>query len=67
MKTEQSSRFSAQQTKRRIEAILRGAFMAPATPLKDIPKKSGESRSVKRRKVALSTRGGTNAERDRKP
>jgi hypothetical protein len=33
--------------KRRLQSILRGAFKGPPTPLKDIPKKSGESRPAK--------------------
>lgn len=28
----------------RLQAILRGAFAGPPTPLKDIPKRNGESR-----------------------
>lgn len=34
----------------RLRTILRGAFSGPPTPLKDIPKRSGESRSLKRKK-----------------
>jgi hypothetical protein len=30
----------------RLQQILRGAFAGPPTPLKGIPKKNGESRSV---------------------
>ncbi len=33
------------KSQNRLETILRGAFAGPPTPLKDIPKKSGESRS----------------------
>jgi len=38
--------FSKQETARRVEAALRGAFAGPPTPLKDIPKRNGEPRSV---------------------
>jgi len=31
----------------RLKAALRGAFAGPPTPLKDIPKKGGESRTKK--------------------
>jgi hypothetical protein len=30
---------------RRLQKILQGAFSGPPTPLKDIPKRNGESRS----------------------
>jgi hypothetical protein len=36
--------------KERLQAILRGAFSGPPTPLKDIPTRDGESRSLKREK-----------------
>jgi hypothetical protein len=39
--------YSAKEIKQRQQAILRGAFASSPTPLKDIPKKSGESRSRK--------------------
>jgi hypothetical protein len=50
---------------RRLKAILRGAFSGPPTPLKDIPKKSGESRS-NRRKLPSSKMGGSDAKKDDK-
>jgi hypothetical protein len=34
----------------RLQKLLQGAFSGPPTPLKDIPKKSGGSRSLKRAK-----------------
>jgi hypothetical protein len=37
------------ETKRRLDAVLRGAFAGAPTKLKDIPKKSGESRAAKPR------------------
>jgi len=38
------------QTQRRLEAVLRGAFGGPPTPLKDIPTRNGESRKLRRKK-----------------
>jgi len=47
MSTKQhSEQYSAEETKRRVEAAVRGAFSGPPTPLKDIPKRNGESRSL---------------------
>jgi hypothetical protein len=34
-------------TKQRLEQMPRGAFSGPLTPLKDIPKRNGESRELK--------------------
>jgi hypothetical protein len=34
----------------RLKRILDGAFAGPPTPLKDIPKKNGDSRSLERKK-----------------
>jgi hypothetical protein len=34
----------------RLQAILRGAFSGPPTPLKDIPTRHGESRKLERKK-----------------
>jgi hypothetical protein len=42
-----SDQHSEQETQRRMGAILRGVFSGPPTPLKDIPKKNGESRASK--------------------
>jgi hypothetical protein len=38
----------------RLQSILRGAFSGPPTPLKDIPKKSGESRHQAKKKPTAS-------------
>jgi hypothetical protein len=38
------------ETEQRLQKILHGAFSGAPTPLKDIPKKTGESRSLKRKK-----------------
>lgn len=42
--------YSQKETDQRLQRILRGAFAGPPTPLKDIPKKNGESRAKKRAK-----------------
>ncbi|MGH6819072.1 MAG: hypothetical protein ACREC1_09915 [Methylovirgula sp.] len=44
------SQHSDEEAQRRIKVALRGAFAGAPTPLKHIPKKSGESRSLKRKK-----------------
>jgi hypothetical protein len=36
------------ETEQRLQAILRGAFSGPPTPLKEIPKRNGESRGSKK-------------------
>lgn len=41
--------FTSSEARRRIRAILGGAFSGPPTPLKEIPKKNGEPRSQRRR------------------
>jgi hypothetical protein len=38
--------FSEKEAARRLQAVLRGAFAGPPTPLKDIPKRNGESRQL---------------------
>ena len=48
--------YSAEETEQRLRTILRGAFAGPPTPLKDIPKKSGESREAKRAAVKKSNK-----------
>jgi hypothetical protein len=37
------------ETKERLQAILRGAFSGPPTPLKGIPKKNGKQRAPRAR------------------
>jgi hypothetical protein len=37
-------------TEQRLIKLLQGAFSGPPTPLKDIPTRDGESRSLKRKK-----------------
>jgi hypothetical protein len=39
----------------RLQKILQGAFSGPPTPLKDIPKKSGESRAPRRGSASSAT------------
>jgi hypothetical protein len=41
---------SPKETRRRLQNILQGAFVGSPTPLKDIPKKDGESRSLEKLK-----------------
>jgi len=53
--------YSRQETQRRLAVALRGAFSGPPTPLKHIPKKSGESRAIKRRGASAA-----NAKTDRR-
>lgn len=38
--------YTPQQTEQRLQKMLQGAFAGPPTPLKDIPKRDGESRSL---------------------
>jgi hypothetical protein len=45
-------RHHSDETNQRQKSILRGAFAGPPTPLKDIPKRNGESRSLKRKSEA---------------
>ena len=45
----QEKQYSKQDAQRRLDATLRGAFAGPPTPLKDIPKRDGESRGVNKR------------------
>jgi hypothetical protein len=42
-----SDEYDTAQTQERMQKMLRGAFSGPPTPLKDIPKRDGESRSLK--------------------
>ncbi len=42
--------YDAEETEQRLQKILKGAFSGPPTPLKDIPTKSRESQSLKRKK-----------------
>jgi hypothetical protein len=58
-----SDRHGEQQAQQRLQKVLRGAFAGPPTQLKDIPKKTGESRAVKRAKV-LPSQGGKHAAKD---
>jgi hypothetical protein len=37
------------ETQDRMDAILKGAFSGPPTPLKDIPTRAGESRKLARK------------------
>jgi hypothetical protein len=37
------------EEQQRLEAILKGAFAGPPTPLKDMPTRSGETRKLERK------------------
>jgi hypothetical protein len=37
--------YSPEETKQRLDKVLAGAFAGAPTPLKDIPKRNGESRA----------------------
>ena len=39
-----------QETEQRLQKALQGAFSGPPTPLKDIPKRNGESRRIGKKK-----------------
>lgn len=41
-----NNQYSAEETARRVKAAVKGAFSGPPTPLKDIPKRNGESRAL---------------------
>jgi hypothetical protein len=43
-------------TSKRLQAILRGAFAGPPTPLKDIPTRDGEQRAVRKDQRQLRRR-----------
>jgi hypothetical protein len=45
-----NEKYTAQETERRLEAALPGAFSGSPKSLKDIPKKNGESRSKRQSK-----------------
>jgi hypothetical protein len=44
------SQYSAEETRQRLQATLRGAFSGSPTQLKDIPKENGESRRIGKKK-----------------
>jgi hypothetical protein len=51
----EEDQFDKQESAHRLDAILRGAFSGSPTPLKDVPKKNGESRVSKVRGVSDAT------------
>ena len=59
--TKREEQYSPGDTDQRLGKILRGAFDGPPTPLKDIPKRSGESRAVRKKQPRRAKR--TNANR----
>jgi hypothetical protein len=50
MDAKSGDQYSKAKTRERLTAALRGAFGGPPTPLKDIPKKGGESRQQAKKK-----------------
>jgi hypothetical protein len=44
-----TDQYDPAETEQRLRKILKGAFGGSPTPLKDIPKRNGESRSLKRK------------------
>jgi hypothetical protein len=51
-KNERDDKYSAEEAQQRLKSAFRGAFSGPPTPLKRIPKKSGEFRSPKPRSAS---------------
>jgi hypothetical protein len=47
---QEANKYGDEEAQQRLQKILQGAFSGPPTPLKDIPKMNGESRSLKRKK-----------------
>jgi hypothetical protein len=45
-----TDQYSPREIEQRMQAILRGLFAGPPTPLKDIPTRTGESRKLARKK-----------------
>lgn len=60
-----SREFSNSEVREREQSILRGAFSGPPTPLKDIPKISGEPRA--RPKAASDATSKTVSRRKKNP
>lgn len=58
--------FGAGETTQRLRAVLRGAFEGPPTPLKDIPKRSGESRAVRQKQPRRAKRASAKTARPAK-
>jgi hypothetical protein len=45
----EKDRYSDEETKQRLQKILRGAFSGPPTPLKDILTRHGKTRKLERK------------------
>ena len=43
-------KYNEKETEQRLQKMLKGAFSGPPTLLKDIPKKSGKSRTARKQK-----------------
>jgi len=50
MPRQDDDQHTPEETQQRLKKMLRGAFAGPPTPLKDIPTRSGESRSIGKKK-----------------
>ena len=59
----QDDRYSDKETEQRLRKALAGAFVGPPTPLKAIPKRNGESRSVAKKKAISSGASAKNVRR----
>ena len=46
--------YTTREIEQRLQKMLQGAFAGPPTPLKNIPKRDGESRSVRQEKPRLA-------------
>lgn len=49
-----SPQYLSAKVEQRLRRLLQGAFAGPPTPLKDIPKRDGESRSIGQKKPRLT-------------
>jgi hypothetical protein len=47
-----TDQFSPDEIARRVKAAVKGAFSGPSKPLKDIPRKNGESRIIEKKRNA---------------
>lgn len=63
MTKDRPSGYNRKEISQRMEAIFRGAFAGPPTPLKDIPKRSGESRQQPKKTRRASVASAKSAPR----
>lgn len=55
--------YSPEEAQQRLRKMLTGAFDGPPTPLKNIPKRSGESRKLARKKKRGASRASARTAR----